>query len=147
MSPQPAYPTPHPGTPPPGFPPPRAAGAWRRPGSTYGPSGLFPSGPPPRPARPTYREPHPVRLGAVAAGAGGALLWLLTFGLLAHDLRGYLWWTLLAGTVAWLVALVLTWRGDRGVAVGVATVVAVGWTVAAILLALRWRSSGDWPLW
>jgi hypothetical protein len=99
------------------------------------------------PARPTYREPHPVRLGPVAAGAGGSLLWLLTFGLLGRDLREYLWWTLLAGAVAWLVALVLAERGDRGVAVGVAAVTAVGWALATALLIGRWHASGDWPLW
>ncbi|MEO3747162.1 hypothetical protein [Plantactinospora sp. B5E13] len=99
------------------------------------------------PPRPTYREPHPVRLGAALAGAGSAALWLLMFGLLGRDLAGYLWWTWFAGTVAWLVALLLVRRGDRGAAVGVAIAVAVGWAIAMGLLLTRWRSTADWPLW
>ena len=43
------------------------------------PSGLCPS-PPPRPA---YREPHPVRVGAVLVGAGLTAAWLLVVGLFA----------------------------------------------------------------
>jgi len=107
------------------------------------PSGLFPSGP----SRPTYREPHPVRGGAVAAGLTGTLAWLLVFGLLGTDLRGYVWWTLIAGTVAWLVALLLVKQGDRGVAVGIAVGIAVGWAIAASAVALRWGQTSDWPLW
>ncbi|SDY14328.1 hypothetical protein SAMN05444365_101819 [Micromonospora pattaloongensis] len=114
------------------------------------PSGLFPAPPPAYPAapsRPTYREPHPVRPGAIAAGAGGAAAWLLLFGLLGTSLPGYAWWTLFAGALAWLVALALVRFGDRGVAVGVAMVTAVGWGIAATAVALRWAGAGDWPLW
>jgi hypothetical protein len=107
------------------------------------PSGLFPSGPP----RPTYREPHPVRTGAVAAGGGAAAVWLLFFGLLGRDVAGYGRWTLLAGLTAWGAALALARHGDRGVATGVAVVVAVGWSVCAVVLAVAWGLTGDWPLW
>ncbi|WP_244368290.1 hypothetical protein [Micromonospora echinofusca] len=108
------------------------------------PSGLFPSL---APRRPTYREPHPVRGAGVAAGGGAAALWLLVFGLLGPGLVGYLWWTLFAGAVAWLVALVLVRVGDRGVATGIAIVTAGGWSIAAAVLATRWATSGNWPLW
>ncbi|MFI7603512.1 hypothetical protein ACIBTV_00110 [Micromonospora sp. NPDC049366] len=108
------------------------------------PSGLFPAGPP---TRPTYREPHPVTGGGVTAGAGVAALWLLLFGLLGRDVATYAWWTLIAGLLAWAVALLLVRHGDRGVATGVAIVVAGGWSIAAAVVAVRWATSGDWPLW
>jgi hypothetical protein len=107
------------------------------------PSGLFPS----RPPRPTYREPHPIRAGWVAAGGGAAAMWLLFFGLLGRDLAGYGWSTFGAGLVAWLAALVLARVGDRGVAAGIAVVTAVGWSICAGVLATMWARSGDWPLW
>ncbi len=113
---------------------------------SHTPSGLFPSGQPVRTSHPTYREPHPVRGAAVAAGSGSAACWLLVFGLLGSDLRGYVWWTAFSGGVAWLVALALSRFGDRGVAVGVAMVTAAGWSTAAVAVAVRWISSGVWPL-
>ncbi|WP_192771984.1 hypothetical protein [Plantactinospora soyae] len=112
----------------------------------HSPSGLFPAGPPPN-SHPTYREPHPARVGSVFAGAGATAVWLLVFGLLGHDLRGYVLWTLFAGGVAWLVALVLTARGDRGVGAGIALAGALGWAIAAAAVAVRWSSAADWPLW
>ncbi|MFJ2084363.1 hypothetical protein ACIOBK_17680 [Micromonospora chokoriensis] len=108
------------------------------------PSGLFPAGPP---HRPTYREPHPVTAGGVAAGGGAAAGWMLLFGLLGTDLASYTWWTVVAGLLAWLTSLVLVRHGDRGVATGVAIVTAGGWSIAAAVLAVRWATSGDWPLW
>ena len=108
------------------------------------PSGLFPAGPPPRP---TYREPHPVGVGGLTAGGGGTVAWLLLLGLLGGDLRGYAWWTLLAGALAWLAALLLIKAGDRGVAVAIALVTAAGWSIAAVAVAVRWGQTGDWPLW
>ncbi len=110
----------------------------------YNPSGLFPSG---RPPRPTYREPNPVNGAGVAAGAAGTIAWLVLFGLLGRSLAGYAWWTLLAGGLAWLAALVLVRIGDRGVAVGIAIVTAGGWSIAAAAVAARWAATGDWPLW
>ncbi|MBL6278797.1 hypothetical protein JMF97_21800 [Micromonospora fiedleri] len=110
----------------------------------YSPSGLFPSG---RPPRPTYREPHPVSGAAIAAGATGTTAWLVIFGLLGGSLTGYAWWTLIAGALAWLVALLLVRYGDRGVATGIAIVTAGGWSIAAAAVAARWWTSGDWPLW
>jgi hypothetical protein len=107
------------------------------------PSGLFPSGPP----RPTYREPHPVQGAQVAAGLGAATLWMLMFGLLAGGLRGYAWWTVFAGALAWLVALALARLGDRGVAVGVAIATGLALSVAAVAVAVRWAEIGDWPMW
>ncbi|MGC4747902.1 hypothetical protein ACLQ28_19930 [Micromonospora sp. DT201] len=108
------------------------------------PSGLFPAGPP---SRPTYREPHPITGGGVAAGGGAAAIWLLLFGLLGTDVTSYAWWTVVAGLLAWLTALVLVRYGDRGVATGVAIVTAGGWSIAAAMVAARWAASGDWPLW
>ncbi|MEG3633342.1 hypothetical protein [Micromonospora palythoicola] len=110
----------------------------------YNPSGLFPTG---RPPRPTYREPNPVGGGGVAAGAFGTLAWLVLFGLLGGSLVGYVWWTLLAGALAWLTALVMAGYGDRGVAAGIAIVTAGGWSIATAAVVTRWMSSGDWPLW
>ncbi|WDZ85801.1 hypothetical protein [Micromonospora cathayae] len=125
----------HPGPPPP-------PGHWQPWGRI--PSGLFPSG---RPIRPTYREPHPVTGGGVAVGGATATLWLIFFGLLGTDLRGYLWWTVVAGLAAWLGALALVRFGDRGVGTGVAIVTAGGWSIAAVVLGSRWVATGDWPLW
>jgi hypothetical protein len=82
---------------------------------------------------------------ATGVAAGG--VWLLAFGLLGADLRGYLWWTLLAGSVAWLVAVALVRWGDRGVAAGVAMVTAVGWSIAVAATVVRWAEAGDWPMW
>jgi len=108
------------------------------------PSGLFPS----RPSRPTYREPHPVRPGAVAAGLGAGTLWMLLFGLLGTaSVRAYGWWTILAGAVAWVVTAVLTRYGDRGVAVGAAIAVACAWAVAGIVLVAAWVAGDGWVLW
>jgi hypothetical protein len=106
------------------------------------PSGLF-SGP----TRPVFREPHPIRAGALWAGLGSGALWLLLIGLLAQDLRGYAWFTLLGGAAAWAVAVVLARVGDRGVAVGVAISTGVGWSIAAFFVAARWAATADWPMW
>ncbi|MFI0795280.1 hypothetical protein ACH4OY_21755 [Micromonospora rubida] len=114
-----------------------------RPGSRT-PSGLFPSG---LPTRPTWREPHPVTGAGVASGGALAAAWLALFGLLGRDVPGYAWWTVLAGGLAWLAALALVRLGDRGVATGVAIVTAGGWSVAAAVVAVRWATVGDWPLW
>jgi hypothetical protein len=107
------------------------------------PSGLFPSGPP----RPTFREPHPVRGSAVVAGLGAGALWMLVFGLLAGGLRAYAWWTALAAAAGWLVSLGLVRYGDRGVAVGVAISTGLAMGIAAVVVAIRWANSGDWPMW
>ena len=106
------------------------------------PSGLFPS----RPSRPAYREPHPVRVGAVLAGAGGAAAWILIFALLATSARGFVWLVLGAAALAWLVALLLTVVGDRGVAVGVALSAGSGVAIAIALVVARWVTAG-WFLW
>jgi hypothetical protein len=113
-------------------------------GGSQPPSGLFPTGRPPRPA---YREPHPVRTGAVIAGLAAGTGWLLLFALLGGDLRGRIWWVVAAGALAWLVALVLARYGDRGVAVGVTIAVGAGWTVTAGLVALYLTVTGNFPLW
>jgi hypothetical protein len=106
------------------------------------PSGLFPSGPP----RPIYRESFPIRGGAVALGIVGGGLWMMLFGLLASNARGYAWISIIAGFVAWAVALLLARMGDRGAAVGVAMSAAVGLSIAAMVIAVRW-AGGDWLLW
>ena len=88
-----------------------------------------------------------MRGGPVAAALGAAAAWLLLFGLLGRDLRSYAWWTIVAGAIAWLVALVLARVGDRGAAVGVAIATSLGWGFAATAVAVRWATTGDWPLW
>jgi hypothetical protein len=106
------------------------------------PSGLFPSGPP----RPIYREPLPVRPGAVALGVVAGLLWMMLFGLLASTARGYAWLTIGSGVLAWLVALLLVRLGDRGAAVGVALSVGFGLAVVAVMTISR-ATAGQWLLW
>jgi hypothetical protein len=107
-----------------------------------GPSGLFPSGR----TRPTFREPHPVRVGAMLTGATATAAWLLLFGLLATSTRGYVWLTLGASAGAWLCAVGLMRFGDRGVATGVAITTGLGVGVAVGLVVQRWLTAG-WPLW
>ncbi len=106
------------------------------------PSGLFPAGPP----RPAYREPHPVRPGAVLVGAGAAVLWLVLFGLLGRSAQSYVWLTILASMAAGLAAIALARFGDRGVAVGVAVATSLGLGIAIALVIQRWATTG-WPLW
>jgi len=96
--------------------------------------------------RPTLREPHPVRAGAVLCGALAGAAWLLTFALLSVTLRGYLSWTLLGGGLAWFAALMLSRRGDRGVAVGLAAATGVAWTVATLSVLAEWVRLGVWPV-
>jgi hypothetical protein len=73
---------------------------------------------------------------------------MLLFGLLGvASIRAYGWWTLLAGGVAWLVAVILTRYGDRGDAVGVAIAVSCAWTIAGIVLVVAWATGGGWVLW
>ena len=106
------------------------------------PSGLFPSGP----CRPTFREPHPIRLGAVLGGAGATCAWLLLSGLLATSTQGYLWLTVVAAASAWVCAYWLMRFGDRGAAVGVGLATGVGTSIGFIVMIDNWASSG-WPLW
>jgi hypothetical protein len=107
------------------------------------PSGLFPG----QPLRPVYREPHPVATAPVLAGIGSTLLWLALFGSIGRDLASYAWWTLVAAVTAWVVALVLTIFGDRGVATGVAVTAGFGLSVATAFVATRWITTYDWPMW
>jgi hypothetical protein len=111
------------------------------------PPGMAPPAPLPQPRRPVYREPHPIGAAAVLAGIGGALLWFALFGALGRGLASYAWWTVVAAVSAWVVAGLLTIFGDRGVALGVALAAGVGVSVASCFVALRWTSTGDWPLW
>jgi hypothetical protein len=106
------------------------------------PSGLFPSGPP----RPTFREPHPVRVSAVLTGAGVAAAWMLLIGLLASGTRGYFWLTVTASLLASGGAALLVRFGDRGAAAGVAMATGVGLAVACGVVVQRWVTTG-WPLW
>ena len=107
------------------------------------PSGLFPGQPP----RPVYREPHPVSAGPVMAGIGATVVWFALFGGLGRDLLSYAWWTVVAAVMGWLVSAVLGRLGDRGVAVGVAVTSSVGLSIAAAVVAHRWITTDNWPLW
>lgn len=151
FGPQPAYGPqpgfgPHPGFgragagPQPGFGvvPEQAGQAQMRP-----PSGLFPGLPP----RPVYREPYPVRSGPVLAGLASAVLWFVLFGSLGRDLASYAWWTIVAGITAWAVSIALAVFGDRGVAVGIALASGFGLSIAMGLVADRWITTYNWPLW
>ncbi|MFC0533059.1 hypothetical protein [Phytohabitans kaempferiae] len=88
-----------------------------------------------------------MRGGALSAGLGAGAAWMLFLGLLGSDLRSYAWWSLIAGALGWAAALVLAKQGDRGVAAGVALSVGVAWSAAACAVAVRWGTTGDWPLW
>ena len=81
------------------------------------------------------------------AGIGATVAWFALFGSLARDLFGYAWWTVLAAVTAWAVAAALTLVGDRGVAAGVAATTGCGLSIAAIFVAVRWITTGDWPMW
>ncbi len=99
------------------------------------------------PTRPFYREPHPVGAAQVLSGLAAAAVWLVLFGSLGRDLASYAWWTIVAAVSAWLVAVLLTVLGDRGVAVGIAVASGLGLSVALLFVALRWIGTQDWPLW
>lgn len=117
-------------SPPPGWLPPNAAPA-------------LPSLPP----RPVYREPHPIRTAPLLSGLGAASLWFALFGSIGRELLSYAWWTVAAAISAWLVAAFLSRFGDRGAAVGVALASGLGLSIAASLVAARWITTNDWPLW
>jgi hypothetical protein len=97
-------------------------------------------------SRPTLREPHPIRPGAVLCGALAGTVWMLTFALLSMTLSGYVSWTLLAGVLAWLSAFWLAKRGDRGVAAGLAAATGVALSVATISVVAEWIRWGAWPV-
>lgn len=80
------------------------------------------------------------------SGVALTATWLVTFGLLATSTRGYVWWTIIAGTSAWLAALALGRFGDRGAATGVAITTGAGVSVAFAVAAYEWVTVG-WPLW
>jgi hypothetical protein len=103
--------------------------------------------PPGLPPRPVYREPHPIGAAPLLSGMGATAVWLALFGFIGRDLVSYAWWTVVAAVSAWLVALVLTLLGDRGVAVGVAIVSGIGLSVAMGFVTYRWVTTLDWPLW
>ncbi|HLU28861.1 MAG TPA: hypothetical protein VKZ65_10520 [Glycomyces sp.] len=107
-----------------------------------------PPAPPARSGRPHWREPHPVRVGAVAAGSAltalWVLLWLLSF---ARTGAGFAWVTLTASTIATVVAAVLARYGDRGAAVGVAAVAGTAAGVTGLSVELYLLLTGDWILW
>ncbi|GGL05429.1 hypothetical protein [Mangrovihabitans endophyticus] len=98
-------------------------------------------------ARPTYREPFPVRGPQLTAGVGAALAWFALFGMLGRDLLTYAWWTVAAAISAWIVATMLMILGDRGVATGIALTAAGGLSIATAVVAVRWITTNDWPLW
>jgi hypothetical protein len=102
---------------------------------------------PSAPARPVYREPHPVGAAPLLTGMGATLVWFALFGSIGRDLFSYAWWTVAAAVSAWIVALVLSVLGDRGVAAGVAIIGGIGLSVAMGFVAARWIGTDDWPMW
>jgi hypothetical protein len=97
-------------------------------------------------ARPTYREPLPVRGKRVAAGIGAGALWMLLTAVQTGGARGYAWVTIVAGLLGWAVAVLLARFGDRGVAAGVAIACGTGVAVAGLVVALK-LAGGTWLLW
>ncbi len=98
------------------------------------------------PARPEYREPHPVRSRAVWAGIGATALWFVMFGAVSWSVPVYAWSAFVAAVLALLGALALARYGDRGVAVGVAGTTGVGLGVAGIVVMVN-AIGGNWLLW
>lgn len=82
----------------------------------------------------------------MAVGVIAGTVWLVLAALLVHSARAYVWMTIAAGAVAWLVSLVLVRFGDRGVAAGVALASGFGITAAMVLVVVRWIG-GQWLLW
>lgn len=80
--------------------------------------------PPPGPA-PRYRERRPVRWWMVLAGVGGSVVWYLLITLLTWSVSSFVLLMLLGMLVAGGATGVLVWRGDRGLAVGVGSMVGV----------------------
>ncbi|GLY05161.1 MULTISPECIES: hypothetical protein [Actinoplanes] len=99
------------------------------------------------PPRPVYREVHRVTALPVLAGLAGTTAWFVLFGALGGSLMSYAWWTIGAAASAWLVAVVLSLLGDRGVAVGIAVASGFGLSLAMVFVALRWIGTYDFPLW
>lgn len=83
----------------------------------------------------------------MCTGFSAGLAWLGLFTLLGTGPAGHLWWLVASGVVAWVAALGLAYRGDRGAAVGVAAATGLGWAGGGALVALYWGVTGDWPLW
>lgn len=114
-----------------------------------------PGAPAARSGRPRWREPHPVRVGAVAAGSAltalWVLLWLLAFGRSTAGEpitgTGFAWVTLTASTIATVVAAALARYGDRGAAVGVAAVAGTAAGVTGLAVELYLLLTGNWILW
>jgi hypothetical protein len=118
-------------------------------------SWIGPDAPPPRTGRPRWREPHPVRIGPVAAGAALSGLWVLLW-LLAYAKgadggsltgAGFAWVTLAASTIGAVAAALLARYGDRGAAVGVAAVAGTAAGVTGLSCELYLLLTGDWILW
>ncbi|WP_156925896.1 hypothetical protein [Glycomyces arizonensis] len=114
-----------------------------------------PGAPTARSGRPHWREPHPVRVGAVAAGSAltalWVMLWLLSFASAASGDSitgtGFAWVTLAASTIATVVAAALARYGDRGAAVGVAAVAGTAAGVTGLAVELYLLLTGNWILW
>jgi hypothetical protein len=81
-------------------------------------------------------------MGAVLAGAAATAVWELVMGLFASSLTSYLWLTLTAVLIAWLVALLLLRHGDRGVATGIGIAASMGGCVVITLALASWISAG-----
>ena len=128
--PEPAPAAAHPPPPPPGplrYPPatgpvPPGADDQAVAAPSYPPPVPFPYQPVPPPG---YRETRPLRFVAAAAGFGAGVLWFLLLSMVAWSPLSLLLVTL-AGLLAALGAVaVLAWRGDRGVAAGLAVATAL----------------------
>lgn len=110
---------------------------------------------PSRDGRPRWREPHPIRVGPVAAGSALCALWVLLW-LLAYANgsgrepvtgTGFAWVTLAASTIGAVAAALLARYGDRGAAVGVAAVAGTAAGVTGLTCELYLLLTGDWILW
>ncbi|MGH3712698.1 MAG: hypothetical protein ACRDT4_04450 [Micromonosporaceae bacterium] len=100
-----------------------------------------------QPARPTYRESHPVRAAQVWLGVGATIVWFfLFFATLGWSLRAYAWATIVAAVLAYAAASALTRYGDRGVAVGVAATSGFAVSIAALVIGIPFIG-GNWILW
>lgn len=69
-----------------------------------------------------YRETRPLRLGAAMVGFCAGLLWFVLLACAAWSWTSYIVITLAGLVLAIAAVAVLSWRGDRGAAAGLAVV-------------------------
>jgi hypothetical protein len=86
-----------------------------------------------------YRETRPLRLGAAMVGFCAGLLWFVLLACASWSWSSYVVLTLAGLVVAIGAGAVLSWRGDRGAAAGLAVVSGL---IVAVVTLLAWVRPG-----